>query len=118
MGPSAHAVLLTSSSGWGSGSPCSSGSPSPSATGWTLIRYSSIRPWEASERAKLTPPKTTMSLPGSALSSGISSSTGRSVTRVLLHSTSVSVLENTTFGSVFMSSPVGLFELGHACAMS
>ena len=30
----------------------------------------------------------------------------------------MSVLENTTFGSAFMSSPVGLCELGHACAMS
>jgi hypothetical protein len=87
MGPSAQAVLLTSSSRCGSGSPCSSGRPSPSATGWTLIRYSSIRPWAASERAKLAPPKTTMSLPGWPLSSGISSSAGRSLTRALLHST-------------------------------
>jgi hypothetical protein len=49
---------------------------------------------------------------------GISSSAGRSLTRALLHSTWVSVLENTTFGSAFMSSPVALRELGHACAMS
>ncbi len=59
-----------------------------------------------------------MSFPRWPLSSGISSSTGRSVTRVLLHSRSVVVLENTTFGSAFMSWPVALCELGHAFAMS
>ena len=60
-----------------------------------------------------------MSLPGSRLSSGISSSTGRLAdARVAPLDRRSSVLENTTFGSAFMSSPVGLCELGHACAMS
>ena len=59
-----------------------------------------------------------MSLPGWRLSSGISSSTGRFETCALLHSTPESVLEKTIFGSVFMRSPVGLFEPGHAFTMS
>ena len=43
---------------------------------------------------------------------------GRPLTRALLQLSSVSVLENTTFGSALMGSPVGLIEAGHVCAMS
>lgn len=62
-------------------------------------------------------PNTTMSLPAWRLNSGICSATGRSETRALFHSTVASVLENTTLGSAFMCSAIGLCVAGHARTM-
>jgi hypothetical protein len=97
--PSAYAVALTTSSRCGSDRPCSSGSPWPSATGWTVRRYSLISRAPASAWVKRAPPKQMMSLPGWRLSAGISSSIAPRDRLALLYSTSGSVAEHTIFAA-------------------
>jgi hypothetical protein len=64
------------------------------------------------------PPKTIMSLPGSRLSSGISSWSRRRERRALFQSTAARLCEKTTLGSVFMSRAIGLSDPGQPCTMS
>jgi peptide/nickel transport system substrate-binding protein len=116
--PSAYAVLLMSSKRCGSGSPCMSEMPSPSATGCTVSRYSSTRRARIRLWAKCPPPKATMSWPGSRLSRGISCSTGPSVARAAFHSTSEPPWAKTILGSAFKVRAIGLSELDQAGAIS
>ncbi len=70
----------------------------PIATGWTFIRYSSIRPSLTNAWTVLAPPKITRSLPGSCFSLATSSAMPPAASREFLIPTFSRVFENTTFG--------------------
>lgn len=76
--------------------------PPPTSTGWTTVRYSSIRSDAAASAARVAPPIAMSPSPGSARNRSISSDRPPEARRAL-PCTAGSVVENTTFGSGFQS---------------
>src|ERR1700722_13471641 len=102
----------------GAVSPANSGSPSPSATGWSTSRYSSTRRSLVSDWAKAAPPHAIMSLPGSLLRALISSARSPLAIVDWAQSALASVLENTTFGILFIGAAYSSSEVGQNPAIS
>src|ERR1022692_2046083 len=89
----------------------------PAATGWTYSCYSSTRPSRARDWTNRAPPWATISPPGSALSRAISSAVSPEAIRDSGQSADFSVLENTTFGMLFMMAATGSVDTGRVSAM-
>src|SRR5579863_3840105 len=116
--PSPYGRASTRSRLKGLVSPANSGSPSPSATGWTTSRYSSTRRSLLSVCANAAPPQAIRSPPGSRLSAATSSARSSPAIVVPAQSALVSVLENTTLGVLFIGAAYASSEKGQNPAIS
>src|SRR6266536_2863087 len=92
--------------------------PWPIATGWITSRDSSISPSRINASTKVAPPWARITPPGSRLSRSMSSTRSPLAIRLSAQSARVSVLENTTLGTSFITSAYTPVVVGHTDAIA